>query len=152
MFEPARAAERPVILLVEDHPDTQDLYHLILRNAGYDVLIANDGEEALRLVQRTTPAAVLLDIGLPKIDGIAVCRRIRNQTRYSSLPVIAVSAWIDRGPAGDSVAATDFTELLAKPIRPDVLLETVRRWVPRGAAVDRGKGRLPRGAGQASLP
>lgn len=126
-------APRPVVLIVEDHPDTQDLYRFILGNAGYDVHIAKDGEEALRLVETARPAAVLLDIGLPKIDGITVCRRIRNQARFSSLPVIAVSAWLGRGPAADTVAAADFTELLAKPIRPEVLLEAVQRWAPRAA-------------------
>jgi CheY-like chemotaxis protein len=130
MLDSQPIPQRPLVLIVEDHPDTQDLYQLILGNAGYEVCVARDGEEALRLVETSRPDAVLLDIGLPKIDGITVCRRIRKQARFSSLPVIAISAWLGGGPLAERAAAADFTELLAKPIQPDLLLETVRRWAP----------------------
>ena len=77
------------ILIVEDEPDLSDLLSYILRRAGHDVIVAFDGEAALRLWKERNPELVLLDLGIPKTDGWDVCRLIRSQ---SATPVMMRAA------------------------------------------------------------
>ncbi len=60
---------RPVALVADDEPDVQELLAVLLTRAGYDVLLAGDGEEALRLARRHLPAVVVVDVRMPKLDG-----------------------------------------------------------------------------------
>jgi CheY-like chemotaxis protein len=122
--------QRPVILLVEDHPDTRDLFRGVLESVGYDVRATASGKQALVMVHELRPAAVLLDIELTDMDGVEVCRAIRRLGWFESLPILAVSGWVSSGSRGVQIAACDFTELLRKPVSPAELLTTVARWAP----------------------
>lgn len=73
------AVPRPRVLVAEDHADTRLMLRLLLEGRGVDVLEATDGEEALRLILDARPDLVLLDGGLPRMDGVAVTRRVREQ-------------------------------------------------------------------------
>ncbi|MGZ7036319.1 MAG: response regulator, partial [Ilumatobacteraceae bacterium] len=84
------ASERTVVVVVvEDDPSIADLVEMYLRRAGFRVLQAATGERGLQLIEQHRPVIVLLDIGLPDIDGFEVCRRIRAT---STLPVLFLTA------------------------------------------------------------
>ena len=118
--------ERARVLLVEDHDDTRLLYRVFLEGSGFDVTEAVDGEEALSKALAGSPDVMVLDIGLPKLDGFEVARRL-SQLRPANTPsIIAVSAH----------AAPDYEEeatragcsaALRKPCMPNELLDAVNR-------------------------
>jgi CheY-like chemotaxis protein len=80
-----------LVLVVEDDPDVRNLISLRVKNLGHDVVTASTGEEALDLAQRLAPALVVLDIGLPGIDGWEVLRRLRSEPATASIGVLVVS-------------------------------------------------------------
>jgi two-component system cell cycle response regulator DivK len=86
-----------VILLVEDQDDVYDFYSDVLASAGYSVAGAGDGERALALVPRLRPDLVLLDLGLPKIDGFAVARALKRDPGTRHIPVIALTGFAVHG-------------------------------------------------------
>jgi DNA-binding response OmpR family regulator len=102
---PAAAAPRPRVLVAEDHEDTRQLLRLLLERHGFDVLEAADGEEAVRLVESARPDLVLLDGGLPRLDGLAVTRRLRAEGSSVRLPIVFLSGraeWVARSAAFDA--------------------------------------------------
>ncbi len=105
----AGAAQAPV-LVVDDNLVTRRLLQLHLNALGYVSIAAEDGETALRIAERDRPAAVLLDIQLPGIDGLEVCRRLRAREQTSGIPVLLVTAMVDVGTrvAGFDAGADDY--------------------------------------------
>jgi DNA-binding response OmpR family regulator len=101
------------------------MLRLILVRAGFEVLEAQDGQEALELVQQRTPDLVLLDIMMPGIDGFAVCQAIREDSKTNDLPIIMLSARTDSESInlGLSLGANKY---LTKPVAPDELAQHVR--------------------------
>ena len=91
---PAESAgtRRQQILVVDDHEDTRVILRHYLEAMGYDVREAHDGEEALATLHSARPDAVVLDIQMPKVDGIAVLRAVRADGALKSLPILALSA------------------------------------------------------------
>jgi DNA-binding response OmpR family regulator len=81
----------PRVLVAEDHDDTRQLLRLLLERRGFDVIEAADGEEALRLVESARPDLVLLDGGLPRLDGLGVTRRLRACGPAARLPIVFLS-------------------------------------------------------------
>ena len=80
------------VLIVDDDPDIRTLYRLVLRQEGLEVVEAENGREALDIIDTEAPALVLLDIMMPDIDGYEVCRRLRADPRTARLPVLMFSA------------------------------------------------------------
>lgn len=111
-----------MILLVDDEAAIQRAVGLLLRSRGYEVDVARSGAEALDLFAKRTPALVVLDLGLPDLEGTEVCRRIRT---LSSLPIIVLSA---RGAEADKVNALDLgaDDYVTKPFGPEELLARIR--------------------------
>lgn len=87
----AHTQARPRVLVAEDHADTRLMLRLLLERRGVDVLEAADGEEALRLILDARPDLVLIDSGLPRMDGIAVTRRVREQEPAGRVPIVFLS-------------------------------------------------------------
>jgi diguanylate cyclase (GGDEF)-like protein len=87
----------PRILITEDEPHLREVLRLQLENAGYDVLEASDGVQALDLAQRELPDLVLLDVMMPEMDGYEACRQLRAQFLTRSIPIIMLTAKV--GPA-----------------------------------------------------
>lgn len=89
-------ADKQCILVVEDDVDLAEMLNAYFRVQGYDVLTAAWGEDAVKIVQQSTPDIALLDIRLPDIDGYEVCRRLRTQRRTESVPIIFLTERRDR--------------------------------------------------------
>jgi DNA-binding response OmpR family regulator len=114
--------ERGTILVVDDEPNIADLVELYLRRDGYRVVKAANGEDGLRAVEAHRPRLVVLDVGLPDIDGLEVCRRLRAT---SSMPVIFLTARdteVDR-VLGLELGADDY---VTKPFSPAELVARVK--------------------------
>lgn len=120
------------ILVVDDEPETVKYVGSNLRTCGYDVLVARDGTEALKLIQDHVLHLIILDIGMPGPDGFEVCRAVR---RWSDVPIIVLSA---RGQERDRVRALDLgaDDYLTKPFGVDELLARVRSVLRRSAKLD----------------
>ena len=113
------------VLVVDDEPQARSMMRLILVRAGFDVLEAKDGYEALHEVQRQIPDLMILDIMMPGIDGFTVCERLRAEERTTNLPIIVLSAKTDADSMqrGMEVGATMY---LTKPVSPDDLTRHVQ--------------------------
>ena len=110
------------ILLVDDEPSIQRSLTPLLASRGYEVLNASTGLAALRAIGQVPPDLVVLDLGLPDIEGMDVCRRVRRQ---SAVPIIVLSA---RGSDPDKIAALDLgaDDYVTKPFSPEELLARIR--------------------------
>lgn len=113
------------ILIVEDETDILELLRYNLNREGYKVLEATTGEEALAIVRKHTPDLVLLDLMLPKIDGLEVCRQVRGSAETKTLPIIMLTA---KGEEADIVTGLELgaDDYMTKPFSPRVLLARVR--------------------------
>ncbi len=111
-----------LILVVDDDPPSVKMISFLLQEEGYEVIAASNGVEALRLVEARAPDLIILDIMMPHIDGLEVCRRIRER---SDVPIIFLSA---KGETSDRVLGLDMgaDDYLAKPFEPAELLARVR--------------------------
>jgi two-component system KDP operon response regulator KdpE len=120
----------PLVLLVDDEVSIQRSLAPLLRSRGYDVEVAGTGSAALKAVGLRTPDLMVLDLGLPDLEGVEVCRRVR---RTSPLPIIVLSA---RTSDADKVSALDIgaDDYVTKPFSPDELLARIRVALRRGFA------------------
>ncbi len=113
------------ILVVEDEETLLDTLAYNLERDGYNVLKAEDGEQALKLVRKKHPDLVVLDIMLPQIDGLAVCRMVRKDPDISHIPIIMLTA---RGTQGDKMVGLDSgaDDYITKPFDLGEFLARVR--------------------------
>ena len=114
------------ILIAEDNPTNRELFRELLKARGYDVSEACDGPEALQMVEQTQPDLLLLDIGMPVLDGFAVVRAIRENPRLANLPVLAVTAYAMQGDR-ERILSSGFNGYLSKPINAKSLAEELER-------------------------
>jgi CheY-like chemotaxis protein len=122
------------ILLVEDNFFNRELAVDLLSGAGIDVTVAEDGRQALALLQRERFDGVLMDCQMPVMDGYEATRLLRQQPHLRDLPVIAMTA---NAMVGDreKVLAAGMNDHIAKPINVEEMFATLARWVrPAGAA------------------
>jgi len=129
----------PYILVVEDEESLATLLQYNLQKEGYEVALAEDGEEALLRVDERLPDLVVLDWMLPKVSGIEVCRRLRQRNETRNLPIIMLTA---RGEEGDRVRGLDTgaDDYLVKPFAMTELAARIRAVLRRlrpGLAEDR---------------
>ena len=110
------------ILIVEDEPDIQELLRAYLRDAGYRTAVAGDGVEALSLFAQQTFDLILLDLMLPKIDGVGVCELIRQQ---SPVPILMLTA-LDGDQEQLRGFGLNIDDYVTKPFSMPVLLEKLR--------------------------
>ena len=129
------------VLIVEDNEDLADTFAALLESAGHEVRTVNDGLEALTEVQRRLPDAVVLDIGLPSLDGAEVARRLRQ--RYGqTLRLIACSAIADYGM--ERIARAGFDVVLTKPASLGELLDAIEPQTRRRTSEVRTRHEGPR--------
>ncbi|WP_159716243.1 phosphate regulon transcriptional regulator PhoB [Geminicoccus flavidas] len=116
---------RPVILVVEDEPPLQQLLAYNLKSAGFEVVQAFDGEEALQLIDERAPDLVLLDWMLPEVSGVELCRRLRRRADTSAVPIIMLTARTEEHDRlrGLETGADDY---VTKPFSPAELVARIR--------------------------
>ena len=119
----------PVVLLVDDNEDCRIIYGSTLTHAGYSVRTAMDGLQCLDAVAADRPGLILLDIGMPRMDGMEALERLKGDPATREIPVVAVSARVGTDQQR-SVLKAGFTEVLLKPITPAQILAAVQRHLP----------------------
>jgi DNA-binding response OmpR family regulator len=122
--------KQPLVLIADDDPDIRALVGIRLERAGCDVIRAADGEEALRMAAEKTPDLCVLDVMMPKLDGHAVTRALRDRSETENVPVLLLTA-----KAGDDDVARGYeagaTGYLRKPFSPQELAARVEQTLAR---------------------
>lgn len=123
------------VLVAEDSAVNRELLRELLENRGYEVTEACNGAEALRSIEENPPHILLLDLGMPVLDGFATIRKIRESTILAALPVLAVTAYAMRGDR-EKVLEAGFDGYLSKPIDPLLLHRELERLLAKPPAPD----------------
>jgi len=121
--------DRKLFLVVEDFEDSRFMMRRLLEMAGYRVIEASDGEQAVEIAVAARPVLILMDLSLPKLDGLAATRQIRRKRGLKRVPIVAVSAH-DSPQSRDEALAAGCDEYVTKPIDFDHLSEVLQRFVP----------------------
>jgi two-component system, sensor histidine kinase and response regulator len=116
------------ILLVEDNKINQRVAGEILKNAGIIIDIAENGNEAIQMVNSSAYQAVLMDVQMPELDGYEASKIIRQNERFLKLPIIAMTAHAMKGDREKCLAA-GMNDYVTKPIDPGILFETIGKWI-----------------------
>ncbi len=118
------------ILLVEDNNINQLIVIELLKNKGYNIDVASNGKEAVRMVQEKDYDMLLMDIQMPVMDGLTATTKIRSMKKFANLPIVAMSA---HAMSGDKETCMDYgmNDHLSKPVSPPLLYEAVEKWVRR---------------------
>jgi CheY-like chemotaxis protein len=119
-----------LFLVVEDFEDSRFMMRRLLEMAGYNVLEASDGEQAVQMAVDSRPALILMDLSLPKLDGLSATRQIRQQKGLKRVPILAVSAH-DSPESRNEALAAGCNEYVTKPIDFDQLHALLERFVPQ---------------------
>ncbi len=124
-------AVRPKILVVDDEPEAVELLEFNLKQAGFDVITAEDGAEALKKARTASPDLIVLDLMLPEVDGLEICKMLRRDPETASVGIVMVTAKaaeIDR-ILGLELGADDY---VTKPFSPRELVLRVKNILQRG--------------------
>jgi two-component system, cell cycle response regulator DivK len=117
------------ILIVEDKASSRELLSAVLVNQGFAVSEAADGEEALQKARAELPDLILLDLQMPVLGGYDVLKELRQEPRFASLPIVAVTASAMQGDREKALAA-GFNGYLAKPLPLNSLRAEIQRLLP----------------------
>lgn len=123
------------VLIVDDELDILDLLEYNLMQEGYEVSKAMDGEEAIEIAKKVKPDLILLDIMMPKLDGIETCRRLRNLPSMQGVYIVFLTARSEEYSelAGFDVGADDY---ISKPIKPRILKSRIRAILRRNQQIE----------------
>lgn len=116
------------ILLIEDNPKNRYLVTFLLKSAGHEVVEALDGESGLQLARETRPDLILLDIQLPRKDGMAVLNDLREVDFLLETPVVAVTSYAMPGDR-ERILGSGCQDCLEKPINVDTFVEKVESYL-----------------------
>lgn len=120
----------PRILLIEDNDLNRYLVTFLMEKHGFRVVAAPDGPAGIAMAQEEKPDLILLDIQLPGMDGYAVARTLRQDSKLERVPLVAVSSYAMAGDRERAMAA-GFDGYLEKPIEPSQFVDQVRRFLDR---------------------
>lgn len=132
-FLPSVPAEPPLILLVDDFEDALDMYGQYLTYRGYRVVVARDGQEAVKKAQLCRPDLILLDLRMPVMTGIDALLIMRADPTLADVPIIALTAHVLEPERAKALQA-GFDAFIPKPCLPDELVKIVERLLPKYAA------------------
>ncbi len=113
------------ILFIEDEPDLVMLMEVRLVSRGYQMLSAFDGEKGLKMAQEEGPDLILLDVIMPKMDGLTLCRRLKDDLKTRPIPIIIVSASGGKDLPGRCLAA-GADDFIIKPFEAEELLAKIK--------------------------
>ncbi len=123
LMQPQTFGGKPTILIADDNDDTRAMFRTLLGSKGYNVFEAADGEEAIEVTLRENPGLLLLDLGLPRLNGLSVIRRLRNEFKLVDVPVVVITGY-DKHL--DTAVAAGCDDYLLKPVdfaRLDAILD-----------------------------
>jgi two-component system alkaline phosphatase synthesis response regulator PhoP len=137
MMIKASDRKEQTILVADDEPDLIELLSYTLSGEGYTVFAARDGREALRLAKEHQPQLILLDIMMPYMDGIEVCRLLRADGRFQETPIVILTA---RGEEYSEIAGFDAgaDDYVTKPVRMRSLLKRIESLLKRNHRPESG--------------
>ena len=135
----------PRVLVVEDDPDIAELVSRYLEKAGFVADTIASGREALQAAQASPPDAIVLDLMLPQVDGLEICRTLRANEKTSSIPIIIVTA---RGEESERIVGLEIgaDDYMAKPFSPNELVARVRALLRRATRAAAGPARIAYGS------
>lgn len=113
------------ILIVDDEPDVLKLAAFRLKRWGYEILTASDGQIGLEVIQNEKPDLVLLDLRLPNMDGVDVCKKVKNDEALKHIPIILFTATADIAVA-ETAKEVGADGYIVKPFEPEQLLEKIK--------------------------
>lgn len=118
------------ILIVDDEPDIVETLKFLLESENFEVLIAHDGEEALKKAKENKPDLMILDVMLPKINGYKVCRLLKFDSKYKHIPILMVTA---RSQEEDKIIGeeTGADEYITKPFDINEIIEKVNYYLKK---------------------
>ena len=119
------------ILIVEDTSEQRDLVSMYLEMNGYHVEVANDGLEGLSEARKLKPDLILLDLGMPKMDGYQMIAELRSDEELKDIPIVVISAWT-AATHRDRAKAAGADGFITKPFELGHILSTVRKYVCPG--------------------
>ena len=114
------------ILVVEDHPDSREILVFQLRHVGYEAIGAETAEEGIEKALAEGPDVVVMDLGLPGLDGIEATVRLKQNPQTAHIPVIALTAWGEQFHKEKALAA-GMMEYLTKPARLQVIKDVIEK-------------------------
>lgn len=117
------------ILLVDDDPNLRDMLRQMLEIGGFDVVEAEDGLDALEKLEEMTPDIMVLDVMMPNLDGVSLCKQLRSDAEFMSLPIIMLSGKTQHWAVEEGMAA-GANCYLCKPITVEELIRSVRELLP----------------------
>lgn len=121
---------KPQILIIEDHPDIVEIVDYHFRKAGFKLQVATNGREGLKKAESSLPSLILLDLMLPGLDGMEICRRLRHQSETQKIPIIMLTA---KGSEEDIVRGLEMgaDDYVTKPFQPKELIARVQAMLRR---------------------
>jgi CheY-like chemotaxis protein len=121
----------PLVLIIEDHPSQAEYIATIVSSFGYSFELASDGAQGLAKLKETRPVLILLDLNMPKFDGLGFLKRFKSAGEFSDIPVIVITASqsIEMITKVCAMGARDF---IPKPIDPAALVTKVQKHAPIG--------------------
>lgn len=119
------------ILVVEDDADNRKIVVKVLTREGYETLEAADGRVALSLARAELPDLIMMDLGIPHVDGLEASRQLKADPRSADIPIIALTAFAQRGDE-ERARKAGCDGYLSKPCRPQTIRDAVRRFLPPG--------------------
>jgi DNA-binding response OmpR family regulator len=123
---PARSSS-PFVLLVDDDVDSCDMYSLYLHHAGFRVAQAHDGIEGFDAAVASRPDVIVTDVAMPRVDGLELCQRLRREAVTCDIPIVTVTARVDRVADVQCLHEAGVEVVLLKPCEPARLLAEIRR-------------------------
>ncbi len=120
------------ILVAEDHPDSRDALRTLLEAYGYEVFVAGDGAEAVQRAVEIHPDLILMDLMMPGVDGMEATRRLRSESDFRDVPIVALTA-MEGGK--DRALAAGFNDFVSKPINLPTFLRKLESWLSPPDAV-----------------
>jgi CheY-like chemotaxis protein len=121
--------DNPTVLLVEDDEDTRQMYAQWLELFGFQIRMARDGLEALAAVAASPPDAIVMDLAMPRMDGLEATRRLKSNPATAGVPILVLTAFAAPGECERALRA-GADDFLAKPCEPDALLLRLRQHLP----------------------
>ncbi|MFN8459596.1 MAG: response regulator [Anaerolineae bacterium] len=122
------------ILCVEDNPDTQRMLTFVLTQAGYEVIAADDGLQAIQKAKAWRPALILMDMMMPRMSGIEAIKQLRQMKIGEDIPILVLSAYQEQALIDEALHA-GADDYLIKTVLPDNLTEIIDRYLELGSSV-----------------